>query len=444
MVVGFFALLASVQGKRAIIRSKEKINETVDVCFSFELVLSLLVMTFIIIFAPFISQLIKKPEIVKYIQVLALTLLSTSFIYSPRAVFERNLNFHKANISTFYGVVTNALVAISLAVIGLGIWSLILGIISSQVVELLILWRILPYKPHLFFNKKILLYVIKFGVPITFSSVVAFVLSNIDKFMIGKMLGDAQLGYYWFAFSMPHFLLIAQNSIGVVIFPALVNVKNDAQLKRVFCRATKLSAIFFFLSCSVVFILGEPIIKFIFGEKWLPALLPFQIFMLLATIRGTIISHWNSLYMIRGKSINIFYISLFYVIPITLFGYLVIPKYGIAGMTIVVLITMSFSIPISKYTLRSILKFSYLNILWPQIIMFFISFGGCLLISPIAKQSLILFLFSLLSVLVLYIISLYILDKEMFLWCKTFALYLLNPKYKNSNSEYMVEDIRNK
>ena len=153
-------------------------------------------------------------------------------------------------------------------------------------------------------------------------------------------------------------------------------------------------------------------------------------------------TNWDP--VLEFKSINIFYISLFYVIPITLFGYLVIPKYGIAGMAIVVLITMSFSIPISKYTLRSILKFSYLNILWPQIIMFFISFGGCLLISPIAKQSLILFLFSLLSVLVLYIISLYILDKEMFLWCKTFALYLLNPKYKNSKSEYMVEDIRNK
>lgn len=425
MIVGFFALSATIQGKRAIIKQREKVKETVDVCFSFELALGLLIMTIIIITAPLVSQFLRKPEIVKYMQVLALTLLFTSFIYSPRAIFERKLEFHRANISTFFGVVANAIISISMALTGFGIWSLIVGLISGQVIEFFILWKMLPYKPHLFIKKEILSDVLKFGFPISLSAVVAFMYSNIDKFMIGKMLGDLHLGYYWFAVSLPHNLLAAQNSIGTVIYPAFANVEDDIQLKSGFSRATKISAIIFFLPCAIVLVLGEPTIKFIFGEKWLPALFPFQIFMLLVAIRGVVISHWSPLYMIRGKSINILYISLFYLISIVTFGYLVIPRYGISGMAVVVLLTILCSIPISKFTLRSILKFSYLRILWPQIIMFFLSLGVCLILANVAKNSFVLFLFSLFLILVLYIASLFIVDRDMFLWCKKISIYLL-------------------
>jgi len=418
MVVSFLSVFANVQGKKVIIREKRQLKDTIDVCFSIELILAVFLMLIIIVFAPFIAQYLNKPTIVRYLQLLALTLLTTAFINSPRAIFERNLNFKEANISTFFGVTGNAIVSISLALLGYGIWALIFGLIVGQAVELFILWRMLPFRPRLFFDKNIFKKVLKFGLPLTLAAIVTFGYSNIDKFMIGKMISDKQLGYYWFAFSIPNFLVIAQTSIGLAIFPAFANASDNNQLKRGFNRATKTSAVLFFLPCAAVLTLGEPIIKFVFGIKWLPALSSFKIFTLLAVIRAVVVSHWSALFVARGKTTVILYIALLYFLLISSLGYLVIPKYGISGMAAVVLFVILSSIPISKFTLRNILRYSYIQMLGPQVLVFCLTVAFGFLLANLALKSIITFSLALFLMGAFYVTCFYFIDREMFIWLK--------------------------
>ncbi len=203
MIVGFLAIIASVQGRRAIIKEKDDFRGVLDTSFTYEFCLGIIISLLVVIFAPSIASQIGKAELVPYLQVLALSIVLGGVIGIQRSIFERSMDFRNANISAIIGTISNGILSISLALMVFGIWSLVVGILFGQIVELIVLWKMLPVRPRINFNKHILLKVVRFGLPISLSGIFAFLYSHIDYFLIGKMLGDLQLGYYWFGYSGP-------------------------------------------------------------------------------------------------------------------------------------------------------------------------------------------------------------------------------------------------
>ncbi len=433
MLVGFFSLFATFQGRRIIIKEKTNTHLIIDVAFTLELILGIVMTAVLILSVPILANLVHKPEIILYTKLLALTLLLEPF-FIAQVVFERKLDFFRSNIPVVVEVLVNAAISILLVLLGFGILSIIYGLIIGKIVAISVLWMMLPYRPKLCFDKRMSTQVVRFGLPLTLSGIVAYLYSNVDNFMIGKLLGNKELGYYWFAFNIPHLLLAMHTNIGTVIFPAFSNIENDAQLKRAFEMVTKLSAIFFLFPCAMAFAQGRLMIEYFFGKNWIPALVPFQIIMVVVAIRGMIISHWTDFYMGKGKSAVFLYVSLFYFILIITFGYLAIKlKYGIIGMACVVLFTIACSIPLAKSTTRLFLKYSYFKIIWPQIIAFFIVLICGILLRGVASRSIIQFIFCAILIFCFYILSIFILDKATFFWTKN-ALFLTitNKSYTNS------------
>jgi len=277
-----------------------------------------------------------------------------------------------------------------------------------------VVWKIIPYRPKIDFDSKTFKELAKFGLPLTGSALLAYYYWNVDDFMVGTMLGAEQLGYYWLAFKFPHYILNAQNSITSVVFPVFARTENNDQLRRGFEFVTKLSATILLLPCAIVLVLGEPIIKFAFGERWLPALIPFQIFMVLVTARG-IVGYWTQVLMVKERTDILFKITVQNAIVLTLLGCWLTKSYGIIGTSIAVFITIIVSLPYMTWHLKKYINVKYIKILWEGLLSFVIVLiGGLCLNMFLSNLGTYLVFLNIVFMTAIYIIFLVILLTKFF------------------------------
>ena len=259
------------------------------------------------------------------------------------------------------------IVGVSLAYLDYGIWSLLWWRFSTIALEALIIWLITPYRPRLALNCDILKGVVNFGWPLLGSSILVFFYWNIDYYIVGQLLGEKQLGYYWLAFQVSHYFLKAKAAIISVVFPAFSRMGNETDIKKGFEILTRLTAIIYMFPTIIVLVLGEDLIRFIFGPKWLPATTAFKIFMVLTTLRA-VTSYWDPVFWSYGKTKFLFLLTILNSVFIAGFGYFATGLYGIEGMSLVVLLSIIMITPIAGSYLKKLINTSYAKILFEPIL----------------------------------------------------------------------------
>jgi len=361
MVAMFFKNFSNIHGDKYIVREKEDIRRKLDNVFSLELILAIISLLFVLLLAPFIMQILGKPELSLFVQFLAFSFLHNPFS-KPRCLFERELKFFKAKFPMVAAQIVSSIVAISLALLNYGVWSLMWWRASTLFIEAIIVWWIAPYRPRLKFDNEILKGIVRYGWPLLGSSVVVFFYWNIDYYIVGHLLGKEQLGYYWLAFQTSHYLLKAKSAIISVVFPAFSRAEHDKDIKKGFELLTKITAIIYLLPTLIILALGPPTIRLVFGEKWLPTTVPFQIFMVLTTLRA-LTSYWDPVFMAKGKTKILFRFAIVNAILIPLLGIPVTHRYGTSGMAMVVLMAIVLITPMAAWELKKILEVSYIRTL---------------------------------------------------------------------------------
>ena len=412
IITGFVGMFTTVSSQSAVIQKRgTKIEEFIDVAFTIEFLLSAIGAIALFFFAPLIVRRLGKPELTFFTQMMSLT-IPLSRLSFLNIIFTRNLDFKRANIAPAVATPINIVITILLAILGYGIWSFFWGGLASNAFSAFIVWKIVPYRPKLRLNRKILSDLIRFGLPMTGSGILAYFYWHIDDFMVGTMLGAQQLGYYWLAFKIPHYFLKAQGVISGVAFSAFSRAKDDEQLKRGFEQATKYSATFLLLPCAVVLVLGQPTIKFVFGENWLPATVPFQVFMVLVVFRG-IYGYWAQVLTVKGKTKNLFLIMIQSAVILPTLGYFLTRRFGIVGMSIAVIATMFSTAPYMAIHLKNCLKIKYTDLLWRNYLSFGITIFIGLLLFKQSEVNVIKYVIACCALSIIYIISTLILDKTL-------------------------------
>lgn len=370
MVMGLFTLLSSIQGSRAVVQHQGGVERSLSVALILEGFLSSVAVLMLVFLAPTISRALASPSLTGILWLLAPSLWLNALLV-PRAVFERQWDFQRSNFPTVTGLIGNSLVAIFLGVRGWGAWSLVIGFLVGKAIEATTLWRMFPGRLALRWDRQVAGEIVRFGLPWTASLFIGYLYSNVDNLMVAKWLGTTALGYYWVAYTFPHYLLTAQTALTNVLFPVFARIRDDQELKRRFEEMTRLSAVCFFWLCTLAVVFAEPCIRLIAGEEWLPAAPAFQIFMVLATLRG-IFGHWSVVYTSRGHSWGLL-INLVMLVLIPLLGYPLLRWHGITGMAMAVCLSYLICLGMVKWVMSRVLTFSYLRMVWKEALVFLLA-----------------------------------------------------------------------
>lgn len=168
------------------------------------------------------------PELTELIRVLAIGLGISALSAIPAAWLRRSMNFGARLAPEALGALTKTGLTIWLAATGHGVWSLVYGQIAAVVVMTVLYWVVGRTSPKLGFDRTVSGELIRFGIPVTAVTLLAYGIYNVDYLAVGTRLGASDLGLYTLAYRIPE-LLVLNLCIVVseVLFSALSSLQHD-------------------------------------------------------------------------------------------------------------------------------------------------------------------------------------------------------------------------
>lgn len=222
--------------------------------------------------APFVADFFGSPEGEGILRALAWVLPLKALGTTHDALLQRDLRFRARAIPELALMGGKALVAVPLALLGLGAWSLVWGQIAGQAAYTVLAWSLVSWRPQRRFPRDLVPPVLRYGGGIVSINVLAAILHHADIVVVGRMLGTTVLGFYQIAFRIPDIaitLLVRVTS--KVLFPAMSRLQGaGAGLRDLYLAALRYLSLLTVPGSVALILLAEPLVVTLFGERWRP------------------------------------------------------------------------------------------------------------------------------------------------------------------------------
>ena len=263
-----------------LIQKKDTDDLDYSSVFYFNLVFCLVLYLGLFLAAPFIARVYEDSSLVPVIRVLGLTLVVSGVKNVQQAYVSKTMQFRRFFFATLGGTLFSAVVGISMAYMGYGIWALVMQQLLNAAVNTAILWLTVGWKPRLAFSFTRLAGLISYGWKLLVSALLDTVYNKLYQLVVGIVYSSADLAYYNKADQLP--VLVVENinsSIDSVLLPVL-SAEQDKRLvvREMTRRAIKMSTYVMMPMMAGLAACAEPLVRLLLTEKWLPCVPYMQIF----------------------------------------------------------------------------------------------------------------------------------------------------------------------
>jgi len=336
-----------------------------------------------IVGAPLSSLIFDGPEATDIVRLLAFTYLISGFAFLPTLVLTRALEYRLLSLVQTLSSITGSLASITLAVLGWSYWSIVYSALFSQAVLTAGLMIARPAWPTLCFDRATAGRLGHYGAGLFAASSIVFVLFNADNFMIGTVLGSAELGYYSLAFNWGSMVAsVLCSVVGAVMFPTLSREMTRGQITTVYLRSARF-CLLLGLIWNVALALGAPLLLHVMGrstDKWFPALWPLLILCVYGVARVTL-EPLGSVMMALGRPAAMIRPNLIVAAVQILALYPALRLGGITGAAIIVTLSYVLQFPLYAAFLRNELSAGWRDVFSPRALgEEIVAFGGRLLL----------------------------------------------------------------
>lgn len=288
---------------QALIRTNDVSRADYDSVFFVNIGIGLFVYGVIFISAPWIARFYDQPQLVDIARVLSLVFVISSFSIVQNTILVKNLEFKKILIIRLPSLLIGGLTGIIMAYNGWGVWSLVWQQIITQLMNTLQFMISAHWMPSLKIKFERLKVFFSFGSNLMFSGILDVLFANLDTLLIGKLFSIQEVGFYQRAKSTRQLPIDALGSaLNSVTFPLLSSIQNDhARLKSGYSRI--ITQAFYLLTPILISfaILGTPLFRILFTEKWVPAVTYFQ-WLCLAGVFQIVNSYNLNILKVKGES----------------------------------------------------------------------------------------------------------------------------------------------
>jgi O-antigen/teichoic acid export membrane protein len=237
--------------------------------------------------APLAGSVFHTPRLTPVLAAMSAVLVIGGVSTYYEALLEREFEFRRRFIG--YGVqsVINAAVSISLAVAGLGVWSLVAGQLASYAAFSVTLAALAPYRVRPRLDRELASRLFRSSRGFLALGITGFIERNTDNVVVGGAFGATRLGYYSMAFKLSDLSYWAISApINAVTFPAFTRSRHRGEdIRPAFLSVLRLSALVGIPFGIVLSAAAEPLTRAVFGDKWLPMIGPLAILGIWAAIR---------------------------------------------------------------------------------------------------------------------------------------------------------------
>ena len=277
----------------ALIQKKDADALDFSTILHFSISFSVLLYILIFCISPAIADFYGEPILKSVMRVYSLTLLLSAYNSVQQAWVSRHMKFKLFFYSTVSGNIVSGIVGIIMAYLGYGVWALVCQILTSQIINTLVLANLIDWRPSLKFSMERAKPLINYGWKILGSDLISTIYFQLRQLLIGKYYTAKDLAFYNRGIHFPE--LISTNidrSLVQVLFPAMSNYSDSPEkIKALTRKSLQITSYVMFYILITMIVLAEPLVRLVYTEKWI-ACVPYLQMMAIAKMLQTV-SHAN-------------------------------------------------------------------------------------------------------------------------------------------------------
>lgn len=253
-LVNFCQLFWDLGLSKGLIQTDGSIEQKANSIFWVNVILSAGIYCFILIFAKNICNFLNIPNEFDVLRVLCFQIVLQAVSSTHQTLLTRSFKYRSIFIAKLSNSLIPIVIAIPLAILKLGVWSLVFGYLFGSLINAITLWLVSKWTPSFTLEFSALRNLFRFSFWTTTENFSTWFFSWGDNFLVGKFLGPYYLGIYtigWTIVSMTFGLFITP--IQSIAFSAFSRIKDNVSLvKSVYSRILTYT-IFLSVPISVLF-----------------------------------------------------------------------------------------------------------------------------------------------------------------------------------------------
>ncbi|MRG60436.1 oligosaccharide flippase family protein [Agromyces sp. CFH 90414] len=265
---------------KALIQRKELAEKDASTAFWTSLGLAFVLYAALFLAAPLIAQLFDQPALVLVLRVMGAGLPLTALSATPAALLERDFKFGVLSVRQLVGTVGGSLLAIPVAVLGGGVWALVVQFLAAALISVVTMWASTPWRPRFEFSLDSLRSLWGVGISILGIGLLDAVYANVDKIIIGAFFSADVLGFYFIAQRAAAILTdLVTSVLARISLTTYSRVQDDLpRLNRIFRQLTFVAGAVAIPVFGLVAVLAPQLFPLVFGEGWEQSIPIFWIF----------------------------------------------------------------------------------------------------------------------------------------------------------------------
>ena len=308
----------------ALIRWPGDLRELARTAMTVILAVTALLYAAFFLAAPWFAGALNAPEAAGVLRLLGLTLLIDGVFAVPTALLTRSFLQGRRTVADLSNLTVSTAVSVYLAAKGHGVWSLAWGRLAGNATSGVLIYALAPARFRPGFRLAHARELLAFGMPLAGSSFLLFVMLNVDYVVVGRVLDPVALGLYVMAFNLASWPVnMFSFAVRRVSLAGFSRLQEDPPRMRVaFTRSFALLMAITVPACLLLAVLGAPLIRFVYGARWVPAAEALRFLAILGIVRVAVELGYDLL-VAAGRSRAVFGLQLLWtcaLIPVLALG----------------------------------------------------------------------------------------------------------------------------
>ena len=281
MLVFYADSIAQFGFSQVLVQRKVISKEHINSVFTFNIIIALFFTMGTILASTRISKIFNTPELTNVLLFLSPIYIILNLYRMPITLLRREVNFKTIALANFYRGILQSFVTLTLAILGFKYWALVIGLVTSYAFGIPYILNKVKWTPKIIYSHNAMKEIFNFGMWNFIRAQVVSINEYAEKFIVGKFLGVAMLGFYEKAFStisvQKQAFTMGFNKVMFASFSRIQSEQSD-KVKKYFKKSLAISSLFSFPISMGFFILGTHFVLLLLGKKWEPMIVTLKIF----------------------------------------------------------------------------------------------------------------------------------------------------------------------
>ncbi len=273
IVIGFSHAFADMGVSNAIIHHQDITHVQLSSLYWLNLASGVLLTSVVFVFSSRIASFFEQPELQALTMTMSSVFILTAIGQQYRILCQKEMQLGAIALVTLLAELVATFIAIYLVRVGYGVWALVYStLFASALTSFVFLFYGIRrhHKPTLVYRHRELKGFYSFGFYQMGERSINYISANMDKILIGKVLGTSAVGFYNMAWQLIVFPLSRINPIvNTVAFPAYSKLQHESDRReRYYTASIKLISLITIPMLVFLFFFAREIVLVVYGAGW--------------------------------------------------------------------------------------------------------------------------------------------------------------------------------